>query len=79
MSKNNPYGDDGGTRVGRPDTPKRDNLTESGNEAARGIHDANKKGSPARPGSEPLKERENQHKSGYGGENGKPRRSSDQH
>ena len=26
MKTDNPYGDDAGTRVGRPDTPKRDNL-----------------------------------------------------
>jgi len=26
MSKDNPFGDEGGARVGRPDTPKRDNL-----------------------------------------------------
>jgi hypothetical protein len=29
-TKNNPYGDDGGTRVGKPDTPKRDNLEGGG-------------------------------------------------
>ena len=86
MTKDNPFGDDQGTRVGRPDTPKRDNDaddsgnegTSAGNEAARGIHEQNRKGSPSRPGSEPLEERETEHKSGYGGEGGQPRPSSDQ-
>lgn len=97
MAKDNPYGDDAGTRVGKPDTPKRDNVsgqddqdggdgssTNSGNEAARGIHSsgAKKPGESAkpgsRPGSEPLEERDNDHTSGYGGEGGAPRTSSDQ-
>ncbi len=90
MSKDNPFGDGGGARVGRPDTPKRDNVSDenggtttgSGAEAARGIHETNKKGSAepnSRPGSEPLDDRDAQHKPGYGGEGGKPRTSSDQH
>ncbi len=89
MSKDDPFGDDAGTRVGHPDTPKRDNVSDenggittgSGAEAARGIHEVNKKGSTGsnpKPGSEPLDERENEHKPGYGGEGGKPRTSSDQ-
>lgn len=88
-----PYGDDQGTRVGRPSTPDRDNVdpsgksgargeqgksTGAGNEAAAGIHGTNAGGSGSRPGSEPLDERETEHKSGYGGEAGKPRTSSDQ-
>lgn len=87
-----PYGDDQGTRVGRPSTPHRDNMesgkkgargeqakaTGAGNGAAEGIHDANAGGSGTRPGSEPLKERDAVHKPGYGGEGGKPRTSSDQ-
>ncbi|HEV2641409.1 MAG TPA: hypothetical protein VGT98_01820 [Candidatus Elarobacter sp.] len=89
MKKDNPYGDDAGTRVGRPDTPKRDNAdddgksgTGAGSEAARGIqrgiHEQNRKGSGKKPGSEPLQERETEHESGYGGEGGTPRTSSDQ-
>lgn len=88
-----PYGDDQGTRVGKPSTPDRDNVepsgkkgargeqggaTGAGNEAAAGIHGTNDGGSGKRPGSEPLDERKNEHKSGYGGEGGSPRTSSDQ-
>jgi hypothetical protein len=86
MRDDNPFGDDQGTRVGRPDTPKRDNDaddsgqtgTGAGNEAARGIHERNRKGSPQRPGSEPLRDRDSEHEPGYGGEGGSPRTSSDQ-
>lgn len=88
-----PYGDDQGTRVGHPSTPHRDNVepsgksgargeqgkaTGAGNEAAAGIHGTNNGGAGVRPGSEPLEERKNEHKSGYGGEGGAPRTSSDQ-
>lgn len=88
-----PYGDDQGTKVGHPSTPDRDNAepsgkkgprgeendaTGAGNEAAVGIHGTNSGGSGKRPGSEPLDERKNEHKSGYGGEGGAPRTSSDQ-
>ena len=77
----NPYGDDAGTRVGRPSTPNRDNTsgnapTEGGDEAARGIHGDNAGGVDGRPGSEPLVERETEHDSGYGGRGGAPKRSS---
>jgi hypothetical protein len=80
----NPYGDDAGTRVGRPETPRRKSAnaksrsTGAGNEGAAGIHGANKGGSPKKPGSEPLKERDNEHTSGYGGAGGTSKRSSDQ-
>lgn len=92
-SRNDPFGDDQGTRVGHPSTPHRDNVepsgkagpkgeqgksTGAGNEAAAGIHATNEGGSAVRPGSEPLENRENEHKSGYGGEGGEPRTSSDQ-
>lgn len=92
-SDRDPYGDDQGTKVGRPSTPDRDNVepsgkkgprgeeneaTGAGNEAAAGIHGTNAGGSGTRPGSEPLEERKNEHKSGYGGEGGAPRTSSDQ-
>lgn len=53
-------------------------ATGAGNEAAVGIHGTNDGGSGVRPGSEPLEERKNEHKSGYGGEAGEPRTSSDQ-
>jgi hypothetical protein len=122
------FGDDGGTRVGRPDPghveagpstgtgapnaeegsildgeESRRGMTASdrastgaGAEAAEGIHstpnrDPQKKssvehahGEPGRgegaglSGSEPLRERETEHKSGYGGEGGQPKTSSDQ-
>lgn len=92
-SDRDPYGDDQGTRVGHPGTPHRDNAepsgkagargeqgksTGAGNEAAAGIHGANDGGAGSRPGSEPLEERTTEHKSGYGGEGGAPRTSSDQ-
>jgi len=96
-SNADPYGDDQGTRVGKPSTPDRDNTrdnaepsrksgtrgeqggaTGAGNEAAAGIHGKNDGGNAKRPGSEPLDERKNEHKSGYGGEGGAPRTSSDQ-
>ena len=91
--RDDPFGDDQGTRVGRPSTPQRDNVepsgkagpkaeqgksTGAGNEAAAGIHATNKGGSTVRPVSEPLEERDAEHKSGYGGEGGEPRTSSDQ-
>jgi hypothetical protein len=62
--------------------------TGAGSEAAEGIHGAasSSEGAPRtagtseadRPGSEPLHERGREHRSGYGGEGGKPRTSSDQ-
>jgi hypothetical protein len=137
------FGDDGGTRVGRPDAPAPDersmarlseesvqdddtpriegsilDASESdrsaargarradgsdmsartndhsqraqagmGSEASEGVHGAQRGASvqggtderaPERPGSEPLSGREREHKSGYGGEGGEPRTSSDQ-
>lgn len=122
------FGDDGGTRVGRPDAargadagagpssqPVKEGLegavfegggrdsrgprtanTGAGGEAAEGMHDAqgdrapgdrsgveeddagSTRGGQARRGSEPLEHREQEHKSGYGGEGGAPRTSSDQ-
>lgn len=62
--------------------------TGAGSEAAEGIHGAASpsEGAPGqegtgkagRPGSEPLHQREHEHRSGYGGEGGEPRTSSDQ-
>jgi hypothetical protein len=84
----NPYGDDQGTRVGSPDPgdPSRrkpsDSGTGAGSEAAEGIHgaveDIPKGSDDDRSGSEPLVDRDNEHRSGYGGSGGKPVRSSDQ-
>ena len=123
------FGDDAGTRVGRPDDPdtreaapssstsvpdgeegsilegesSRRGVTASdrgntgaGAEASEGIHSAkggraedrsaveHAHGEPGRgegaglSGSEPLRHRETEHKSGYGGEQEKPKTSSDQ-
>ena len=108
------YGDDGGTRVGRPDAGRTSDAgsgpssqttkeglegaifegegganTGAGSEAAQGIHGAQESGAGQgsgggslggndRMGSEPLANRQQEHKSGYGGEGGSPRTSSDQ-
>jgi len=130
------FGDDGGTRVGRPDNPQRANAapgtgtgseipdaeegsildgeesrrgmtasdransdranTGAGAEGAEGIHSAkghnesersgveHAHGEPGRgegaglSGSEPLRHRDTEHKSGYGGEGAAPKTSSDQ-
>lgn len=58
--------------------PGSDETTGAGSEAARGIRGANQGGSERAPGSEPLEHREHEHKSGYGGDGGAPRTSSDQ-
>lgn len=90
------YGDDQGTRVGRPSNPDRGSdstpETGAGAESARGIHaqgsgeevdrtpetaDDQGDGS-ARAGSEPLRGRQREHVSGYGGAADKPKTSSDQ-
>lgn len=57
------------TRKSPPTKRGHDAPTGAGSEAAAGIHGA---------GSEPLVGREVVHKSGYGGEGGRPRTSSDQ-
>ena len=94
------FGDDQGTRVGRPDSdraPTSDRAnTGAGAEAAEGIHSTeghspeersgveHAHGEPGRgegaglSGSEPLRHRETEHKSGYGGEKAEPKTSSDQ-
>ncbi len=51
-------GDKQGTQIGE---------TDAGNEAARGIHGANRGGDPQAPGSEPLEHRDEEHQSNYGG------------
>ena len=100
------FGDEQGTRVGRPDpgrasaeasSPTDDReSTGAGAEAAEGIHSTTSRpetersgvehahGEPGRgegaglSGSEPLRHRETEHKSGYGGEKAEPKTSSDQ-
>ena len=109
------YGDDGGTRVGRPDTGRDADVstgpssqttkeglegavfegegtgnTGAGGEAAQGIYDAQGSGTgrgtaggslggaDRHDGPESLADRQQEHKSGYGGEGGAPRTSSDQ-
>jgi hypothetical protein len=79
--RSNPHGDDSPGSTG------------AGSEAAEGIHGATTNRDPAdrssaehapsgsdddRAGSEPLVDRETEHRSGYGGSGGKPVRSSDQ-
>ena len=58
--------------------PDENRSTGAGAEAAEGIRGDTEKHSEDGPGSEPLKERETEHKSGYGGEGAKPKISSDQ-
>ena len=58
-----------------------DKTTGAGSEAAEGLRGANKSAhgdDEERSGSEPLKHRDAEHKSGYGGEKGEPKTSSDQ-
>ena len=85
------FGDEPNTRVGRPDPDRASaepgtgtddgEKTGAGSEAAEGIH---AHGEPGRgegaglSGSEPLRHRETEHKSGYGGEKAEPKTSSDQ-
>jgi hypothetical protein len=54
-------------------------ATGAGSEAAEGIHGANTESETnERAGSEPLADREKEHRSGYGGAGGKPVKSSHQ-
>ena len=52
--------------------------TGAGAEAAEGIHSSKGESAEERSGSEPLRHRETEHKSGYGGEKGEPKTSSDE-
>lgn len=76
----------------RPNPPP-GGATGAGSEAAEGIHgastdrdpsdrssveDSQAESEPDRSGSEPLTDRENEHRSGYGGSGGQPTKSSDQ-
>lgn len=84
MGSQHADGDGGAMTDRRSDEPKRG--TGAGSEAARGIEgdNANRSQEPGteeeveRSGSEPLKHRETEHKSGYGGEGAEPKISSDQ-
>ncbi len=91
MKNSNPYGDDAGTRVGKPDTPERDNLKGgdalkggndggdlgAGKEATGGLSQHGNPDSAEKPSSLP-RERKEEHGSGYGGELDTPKTSSDQ-
>lgn len=60
---------------------QKDEKTGAGAEAAEGVHGANHRAhedEDGRAGSEPLKHRDAEHKSGYGGEKAEPKTSSDQ-
>lgn len=85
MTKNNPYGDDGGTRVGKPDTPKRDNPggggdggnLGAGKESTGGVSErGNPPSGDEQAGSKPRRKEDKG--SGYGGSKGDPKRSADQ-
>ena len=53
--------------------------TGAGAEAAEGIHSSEgREQEEDLPGSEPLRHRDTEHKSGYGGEGAEPKTSSDQ-
>jgi hypothetical protein len=87
MEKGNPYGDDAGTRVGKPDVPKRANMagagnggkTGSGKESTGGVARDGRPDSPRRPRSESLKNEGVDTGSGYGGDHDSPKTSRDQH
>ena len=86
MNSDNPYGDDGGARVGKPDTPKRDNLkggndggnTGAGKEAVRGKPNDATDASSSGVRSGQLEDHGPEKESGYGGSMGEPKTSSDQ-
>lgn len=71
------FGDDQGTRVGKPTPGRPDEGAEdrdptngepqsgAGSESSRGIRGANEGGTG--PGSEPLEHRDQEHQSNYGG------------
>ena len=84
------FGDDQGTRVGKP-TPPGEGSTGAGSEAAEGIHAADGDREETdrsslegkstgrggqRAGSEPIQSHDHEHGSGYGGSNGEPKKAS---
>jgi hypothetical protein len=74
MTRNNPYGDEGGARVGKPDTPKRDNLQGGGDGGNLGAGkestgDISKYGNPGgaeHPAPEPPGRKEGRNSGGGG-------------
>jgi hypothetical protein len=94
MKKDDPYGDGGGARVGQPDTPQRDNMGQgslgAGKESTGGIaKEGSGKTDEARSATAPAKaakagkdanaiEPGTDKGSGYGGNKGDPKPSSDQ-
>lgn len=90
MKKNDPYGDGGGARVGKPDTPQRDNKGKgslgagkesTGGIAKEGSGEIDEKRSATAPAKAANAERAQDHSpdkgSGYGGNKGGPKTSSD--
>lgn len=80
------FGDEQGTRIGKPDAPQR--RTGAGSEASEGIHGADsdrvatdhsalegkKTGTGGgKAGSEPIDSHDHEHESGYGGRGGTPK------
>jgi hypothetical protein len=88
MTKKNPYGDDAGTRVGKPDTPKRANMAGAGpdKDGNTGAGKESTGGVPMDGKAEPSKGRKSgsledqgvDKESGYGGSKGNPKTSRDQ-
>ena len=92
MKNDNPYGDDAGTRVGKPDTPKRDNTAGNldgdlkgagdggnlgaGKEATGGLSQHGNPDDAEHPGSVPP-ERSEESDSSYGGNKGSPKQPGD--
>jgi hypothetical protein len=84
MKDDNPYGDDGGARVGKPDTPKRDNLEGGGDggdlgagkESTGGVAKHGNPDTAPPPRSKPI-DREQRDDPGYGGNRGGPKPGSD--
>ncbi|MDQ2889251.1 MAG: hypothetical protein M3R65_01685 [Gemmatimonadota bacterium] len=88
MEKDNPFGDNGGTRVGKPDTPQRDNVNHgplegggdggnlgAGKESTGGLSQHGNPDTDDGPSSVP-RERKEEHKSNYGGDRGEPKKDS---
>ena len=82
------FGDDQGTRIGKPDEGAAKKPTGAGSEATEGIHGADgerdssdrsalegkETGSDeGRAGSEPIDSHDREHESGYGGRGGSPK------
>jgi hypothetical protein len=87
-NKRDGFGDDQGTRVGKP-TPGEESSTGMGSEASEGIHGAQNDRDESdsssleqkstgrsgdRSGSEPLTDRDQEHRSNYGGAGATPKK-----